>query len=135
MFSASIKLGTKEVNGQIVPLIFGSCVVKENGTEISINGGNLYFDSIELDTSVKSPSYGGTGVANNLTTTASGKVLDARQGKTLKDAVDGKADKEIIGTINNSTKTINFSGTVKFLLIVNSLSNNGKKTTCLDTEG
>ena len=28
-------------------------------------------------------------VANNLTTTASGKVLDARQGKALKDLVDG----------------------------------------------
>ena len=28
-------------------------------------------------------------IANNLTTTASGKVLDARQGKALKDYVDG----------------------------------------------
>lgn len=30
-------------------------------------------------------------IVNNLTTTASGSVLDARQGKTLKEAVDGKA--------------------------------------------
>lgn len=29
-------------------------------------------------------------VVNNLTTTAAGKALDARQGKTLKEAVDGK---------------------------------------------
>lgn len=33
-----------------------------------------------------------TNVANNLTTTASGSVLDARQGKTLKDSVDSLSD-------------------------------------------
>ena len=35
-------------------------------------------------------------IANNLTTTASGKVLDARQGKALKDYVDG-----LVGDIEN----------------------------------
>ena len=35
-------------------------------------------------------------IANNLTTTASGKVLDARQGKALKDYVDG-----LVGNIEN----------------------------------
>lgn len=35
-------------------------------------------------------------IVNNLTTTASGKVLDARQGKALKDYVDG-----LVGNIEN----------------------------------
>ena len=35
-------------------------------------------------------------IVNNLTTTASGKVLDARQGKALKDYVDG-----LVGDIEN----------------------------------
>ena len=35
-------------------------------------------------------------IANNLTTTASGKVLDARQGKALKDYIDG-----LVGDIEN----------------------------------
>lgn len=35
-------------------------------------------------------------IANNLTTTASGKVLDAKQGKALKDYVDG-----LVGNIEN----------------------------------
>ncbi len=35
-------------------------------------------------------------IANNLTTTESGKVLDARQGKALKDYVDG-----LVGNIEN----------------------------------
>ena len=61
-------------------------------------------------------------VANNLTTTASGSVLDARQGKTLKDAVDGKAGIKSFGSITNQTKTINFSGNVQFLLVVDALN-------------
>lgn len=44
-------------------------------------------------------------VANNLTTTASGKVLDARQGKTLADAIANKQDTLVSGknisTINS----------------------------------
>ena len=39
-------------------------------------------------------------LANNLTTTASGKALDARQGKALKTLVDGNA--EDIGTLQTS---------------------------------
>ena len=38
-------------------------------------------------------------VADNLTTTTNGKVLDAKQGKALKDLINGKADKiEFIST-------------------------------------
>ena len=43
-------------------------------------------------------------VANNLTTTASGKVLDARQGKTLKTAIDEVA--EDVGTLYPDAKTL-----------------------------
>lgn len=42
-------------------------------------------------------------VANNLTTTDSGKVLDARQGKVLNDAIDLKLDKANV--VNNLTTT------------------------------
>ena len=35
----------------------------------------------------------GLSVANNLTTTASGKVLDARQGKKLKDLIDALTER------------------------------------------
>ena len=38
-------------------------------------------------------------VANNLTTTASGKILDARQGKALKDLIDGISN----SVVNNLT--------------------------------
>ena len=42
-------------------------------------------------------------VANNLTTTGAGSVLDARQGKALKDQVDTKANKADV--VNNLTTT------------------------------
>lgn len=44
-----------------------------------------------------------TSVADNLTTTAAGFALDARQGKALKDALDLKLDKA--GVVNNLTTT------------------------------
>lgn len=43
-------------------------------------------------------------VANNLTTTAAGSVLDARQGKTLSDKIASKTN-----TLNSEIKTINTS--------------------------
>lgn len=43
-------------------------------------------------------------LANNLTTTASGKALDARQGKALKTLVDGNA--ENISTLQTSVGTL-----------------------------
>lgn len=43
-----------------------------------------------------------TSVANNLATTQSGYVLDARQGKVLKDAVDEKYDKSNVAYIQTS---------------------------------
>jgi hypothetical protein len=60
-------------------------------------------------------------VANNLTTTASGKVLDARQGKALKTLVDGVA--EDLGEVNPDAKTLvlassTASSTKKFSITV-----------------
>ena len=71
---------------------------------------------------LEAKQFTGDGVANNLTQTAAGKVLDARQGKELKDLVDEKTGCKKLGTINNSTKTIIFSGTVRFLLVVDAVS-------------
>ena len=60
-------------------------------------------------------------VANNLTTTASGKVLDARQGKALKTLVDGVV--EDLGEVNPDAKTLvlassTASSTKKFSITV-----------------
>jgi len=49
------------------------------------DAANLIFDAILV---AQSGALTGK-VANNLTTTASGKVLDARQGKALKDLIEG----------------------------------------------
>ena len=43
-------------------------------------------------------------VANNLTTTAAGSVLDARQGKTLSDKIASETK-----TLNSEVKTVNIS--------------------------
>ena len=72
-------------------------------------------DDIELDNIYKitASSYAGTGVANNLTTTTEGKVLDARQGKTLNDKFSGykttqtaKSDPSASGTAVQFIDTI-----------------------------
>lgn len=67
-------------------------------------------------------------VANNLTTTASGKVLDARQGKALKTSIDGVAEDlgeldEALDALNPDAKTIVLassteSSTKKFAITV-----------------
>ena len=49
------------------------------------DAAELIMDAIEV---AKAGALTGK-VANNLTTTASGKVLDARQGKALKDLIEG----------------------------------------------
>lgn len=51
-----------------------------------------YINNISLSSLLSSRD-----VANNLTTTASGKVLDARQGKTLADAIANKQDTLVSG--------------------------------------
>jgi hypothetical protein len=53
-------------------------------------------------------------VANNLTTTASGKVLDARQGKALKALIDGISPDEKTLVLSSSTA----SSTKKFAITV-----------------
>lgn len=42
-------------------------------------------------------------IANNLTTATAGKVLDAMQGKVLKDLVDGKAPKSHVDVVGNGS--------------------------------
>ena len=74
-------------------------------------------------------------VANNLTTTASGKVLDARQGKTLKTAVD--AVSEEVDLLYPDSKTIvlassTASSTKKFAITVD---DDGELTATEITEG
>lgn len=78
---------------------------------------NLMLDGVDM-------AVGGalTGkVANNLTTTASGKVLDARQGKTLKTAIDDVAGD--LGELSPNAKTLvlessTASSTKKFTITV-----------------
>lgn len=61
-----------------------------------------YINNINLSSLLSSSD-----IANNLTTTASGKVLDARQGKVLADAIANKQDTLVSGenikTINNQS--------------------------------
>ena len=53
-------------------------------------------------------------VANNLTTTSAGKALDARQGKALKDAINGKTAKaESTGSLTASGWTASGDGYVQ----------------------
>ena len=72
---------------------------------IEINGVTYKLTGATLAAAVASiGSYLVTGdIANNLTTTASGKVLDARQGKALNDAIGTKVNTSDIA--NNLTTT------------------------------
>ena len=74
-------------------------------------------------------------VANNLTTTSSGKVLDARQGKTLKTAVDAVTAE--VDLLYPDSKTIvlassTASSTKKFAITVD---DDGELTATEVTEG
>jgi len=69
------------------------------------NAVNMIMDGVAM-AEAKIP-----GVANNLTTTTSGKVLDARQGKALKDLIDpiGTSVSGLstaLGKLNPDSKTI-----------------------------
>ena len=60
----------------------------------------------------------GLNIANNLTTTNSGYVLDARQGKTLKDGLDGKLDIVTLSSVSaNGNRTYNVSSTARIILV------------------
>lgn len=77
----------------------------------------MVFDAIDLS---EAGALHGK-VANNLTTTASGKILDARQGKTLKGLIDDQA--QLFDTLNPDGKTIvldssTASSTKKFAITV-----------------
>jgi len=77
----------------------------------------MIFDAIDL--SEAGALYGK--VANNLTTTAAGKILDARQGKNLKGLIDDQAD--LLDALNPDGKTLvlassTASSTKKFAITV-----------------
>lgn len=79
-------------------------------TDPTADGNALAFiDTISQDTNgVITPTKKNVNVANNLTTTSSGSVLDARQGKVLKDAIDAqvKLDQTTAGvTISHADYT------------------------------
>lgn len=60
----------------------------------------------------------GINVKNNLTTTAAGYILDARQGKVLKDLIDEKAEIVTLASVSaNSNKTYTVSNTARILLV------------------
>ena len=61
-------------------------------------------------------------VANNLTTTASGKVLDARQGKALKDLID--TTNSNVGSLSNSLSGL--APDAKTLVLASSTSESTK---------
>lgn len=60
----------------------------------------------------------GISVKNNLTTTAAGSILDARQGKALKDLIDVKAEIVTLASVSaNGNKTYTLSNTARILLV------------------
>lgn len=70
----------------------------ESGTNIkTINNTSLLGSGNLTPSQIGVPS-----IANNLTTTTAGSVLDATQGKALKDTVDTKADKVTIVTVSTT---------------------------------
>ena len=77
----------------------------------------MIFDAIDLS---EAGALHGK-VANNLTTTAAGKILDARQGKALKGLIDDQAD--LLDALNPDGKTLvlassTASSTKKFSITV-----------------
>ena len=65
-------------------------------------------------------------VANNLTTTAAGKVLDARQGKALKDLIDTQG--EAVGGLQTDVGTLKgYFKDAKTLVLASSTAESTKK--------
>lgn len=58
-------------------------------------------------------------VANNLTTTAAGKALDARQGKALKDSVDALSTAKAATALYTATLTTTWTGSGPWTQTVN----------------
>lgn len=73
-------------------------------------------------------------VVNNLTTTAAGYVLDARQGKALSDQIAEKASVKSFGSINNTSvnsMTIQNAGTTVRGLLIGSSSDSTRTFVCV----
>lgn len=84
-YNAQIMIGSKVFGGSgspLVPMISGSCsIIDTSGGSTPIytsSYGDWYLGNVYIMESIQ-----GDGVANNLTTTTEGKVLDARQAQNL----------------------------------------------------
>ena len=65
-------------------------------------------------------------IANNLTTTASGKVLDARQGKILNDKISKRSLDYFNVAGNGGSTSITLESNSRYLVIVNSTANTAR---------
>ncbi len=93
---------------------------KATGDAIDAQGATIQSQIDTLDNG----KVAKTDIANNLTTTASGKVLDARQGKTLKASVDelsaamgGKMNFMTFSVNNGSSVTLDLGNNFRGILI------------------
>ena len=87
---------------------------KATGDAIDTLGATIQSQIDTLD----SGKVAKTDIANNLTTTASGKVLDAKQGYVLKGLVDAKSDKQGGFTVaSGSTATVKMNSSFRGLLL------------------
>ena len=111
-----------------VIMLNANCIFRPTVTVNRITEGIMYLEVISANQSTGVPKiltgyYNGTlywnnelsitNVVNNLLTTTDGFVLDARQGKALKDNID---------TINNNLQLIDFTGTTLDYSHVNGMS-------------
>lgn len=96
----NVALGTAATRNATSSITSGSTDLIESGAVNSLKQ--------TLETQI-SDKLGSSDIANNLTTTTTGKVLDANQGKVLNDSKADKSDLasiSITGTTNNTGSTI-----------------------------
>ena len=73
-------------------------------------------------------------IANNLSITEEGKVLDARQGKTLNDALGTKAAQSALDSINTTVSTMNIKSVTR-VAAQNTTGASGNINTALANDG
>ncbi|MCR5451960.1 MAG: hypothetical protein K6F00_04960 [Lachnospiraceae bacterium] len=88
--------------------------VTQNSTDL-VESGGVFTVTDSLNTALAN-KVNTSAIANNLTTTASGSVLDARQGKTLSDTITNKhkITRKTVNTSSWSTDTSSQSGTTLY---------------------
>ena len=100
----TMTIGTiQHKRGTTAALAASNYVPKAGEIVIATNTGEMRSGD-GVNTWANLPSYDGTEIANNLTTTATGKALDATQGKALNDrlgTIEGVTDIDC-GEITNA---------------------------------